>query len=137
MLDEFIVGGSDSYRYYPCGFFNSPLNTYISSPYVDRILYKSTILDMDSGRFVRGVGNGPSNMPNFIDMLNNGLVSFNKDIRNHMYTGTVIDVTRCLHPNAHVSGLFQCLFFIFYFYFALSVFVIEMFVIVVVGVVMF
>ena len=108
MLDEFIVGGSDGYRYYPCGFFNSPLNTYISSPYVDRALYRSTLLDMDSGRFVRGVGNCPSNMPDFIDMLNNGLVSFNKDIKNHMYTDTVIDVTRCFFCVSSV-GFVSCL----------------------------
>ena len=83
---------------------------------MDKALYKSTILDMNDGRFVRGVSDRPSNMPNFIDMLNNGLVSFNKDIRNLMYTDIVIDVTRCFHPNAHVSGLFHCLF-IFYFLF--------------------
>ena len=77
---------------------------------MDKALYKSSMLDMKDGRFVRGVDDCPSNIPNFVDMCNNGLVSFNKDIRNHMHTNTVVDVTRCCHPNAHVTGMFVCIF---------------------------
>ena len=69
-------------------------------------------------RVVRGVGDHPSNMPNYLKMINNGLVSYNKEVRNHMHNTKVVDVTRSLHPNALVTGLFSCyLFLLFVCYF--------------------
>ena len=106
-LDEFIYGATPALRYYPIGYHNLGLNSYISHPGIDRSLYDDLVLDVSRGGYViRGGDHALHNYPDFVAMANSGDYFFGR-IADHTVASKILDVTCTEHPNKCFKGLFN------------------------------